>query len=80
MKIFLKLVLIDNADQLNKNAANALLKILEEPKKNTYFFLISHQLSFLLAPTIRSRCIKFKLKKPSFEDLFSNYLKIHIKI
>ena len=45
-----KIILIDNADQLNINAANALLKILEEPKKNTYFFLISHQLSALLPP------------------------------
>ncbi len=62
-----KIILIDNADQLNKNSSNALLKVLEEPKKNTYFFLISHQLSYLL-PTIRSRCIKFKLEKPSFEN------------
>ena len=61
-----KIIIIDNADQLNNNAANALLKILEEPKNNIYFFIISHQLSFLL-PTIRSRCIKFKLEKPSFE-------------
>ena len=61
-----KIILIDDSDQLNINAANALLKILEEPKQNTYFFLISHQLSNLI-PTIRSRCIKFKLEKPSFE-------------
>ena len=48
------------------SSSNALLKILEEPKKNTSFFLISHQPSRLL-PTIRSRCIKFKFKKPTFD-------------
>ncbi len=56
-----KFVIIDSADDLNINAANALLKILEEPSKNTYLFLISHAPSMLLA-TIRSRCriVKFK--------------------
>ena len=43
-----------------------------------YFFLISHQLSYLL-PTIRSRCIKFKLEKPSFEH-FSQIIKNNIEI
>lgn len=55
-----KFVIIDGADDLNRNAANALLKILEEPTKNTHIFLISH-LPYKLLPTIRSRCriIKF---------------------
>ena len=61
---FPKFILIDSADDLNNNSANALLKVLEEPKLNTYFILISHQLSNLL-PTIRSRCVKFYLKKPN---------------
>jgi len=61
-----KIILIDSADDLNVSSSNALLKILEEPKKNTSFFLISHQPSRLL-PTIRSRCIKFKFKKPTFD-------------
>ena len=60
-----KIILIDCADELNVNASNALLKILEEPKKNTIFFIISHQLS-LVIPTILSRCIKFKFQKPNF--------------
>ena len=68
-----KIVLIDNTNDLNINSSNALLKILEEPKFNTYFFLISHQISLLL-PTIRSRCIKFYISKPSFES-FSIILK-----
>ena len=62
-----KIVLIDSADQLNKNASNSLLKILEEPKEFTYFFLISHHLNLLL-PTIKSRCIKFNFNKPNYEN------------
>lgn len=56
-----KFVIIDSADDLNRNAANALLKILEEPTKNTYLFLISHS-PYSLLSTIRSRAriIKFK--------------------
>ncbi len=56
-----KFVIIDPADDLNLNAANALLKIIEEPKQNTYLFLISHIPHKILA-TIRSRCriISFK--------------------
>lgn len=50
-----KFVIIDSADDLNINSSNALLKILEEPKSNTYLFLISHK-PYKLLPTIRSRC------------------------
>ena len=62
-----KFILIDSADDLNNNAANSLLKALEEPKKNTYFILIAHQLSSLL-PTLRSRCIKFYIDKPDLKQ------------
>lgn len=50
-----RVVIIDSADELNSNAANAILKILEEPPKDAVMLLISHQPSRLL-PTIRSRC------------------------
>jgi DNA polymerase-3 subunit delta' len=70
-----KFVIIDSADDLNLNAANALLKILEEPKYNTYFILITHQISSLLA-TLRSRCLKFNFEKPSFEG-FNKILLFH---
>ncbi len=55
-----KFIIIDSADDLNVNASNALLKILEEPTKNTYLFLVCHSPSKLLR-TIKSRCrmIKF---------------------
>jgi DNA polymerase-3 subunit delta' len=48
-------VIIDPVDDLEKNAANALLKSLEEPPVGTYFFLVAHRPGRLL-PTIRSRC------------------------
>jgi DNA polymerase-3 subunit delta' len=50
-----RVVVIDSMDELNKEASNALLKILEEPPANTLFFLVSHAAGRLL-PTIRSRC------------------------
>jgi DNA polymerase-3 subunit delta' len=50
-----RVVLIDTADDLNTAAANALLKLLEEPPADTVFLMISHMPSRLL-PTIRSRC------------------------
>lgn len=48
-------VIVDAADDMNRNAANALLKNLEEPPARTVFILISHMPGRLL-PTIRSRC------------------------
>ena len=48
-------VVIDAADDLEKSAANALLKMLEEPPANCVFLLVSHAPGRLL-PTIRSRC------------------------
>ena len=62
-----KIIIIDSADDLNINAANSLLKTLEETKINTLIFLISHQISSLL-PTIRSRCLKFKLNKHNYDN------------
>lgn len=50
-----RIAVIDSLDDLEKSAANALLKMLEEPPANTLFFLVSHAPGRLL-PTIRSRC------------------------
>ncbi|WP_281856838.1 DNA polymerase III subunit delta' [Litoreibacter halocynthiae] len=50
-----RIVIVDAADDMNVSAANALLKVLEEPPADALLFLISHQPSRLL-PTIRSRC------------------------
>ena len=56
-----KIVIIDSADEMNRNAENALLKILEEPPAKTLILLICHNLGMLL-PTIRSRCVKLNLQ------------------
>lgn len=50
-----RVVIIDDADSMNRNAQNALLKILEEPPANTLLVLITHRLGAII-PTIRSRC------------------------
>ena len=50
-----RVVLITEADAMNPAAANALLKILEEPPSSVYFILVSSKTKSLL-PTIRSRC------------------------
>ena len=50
-----RVVVIDSIDDLEKSAANALLKMLEEPPPNCLFLLVSHAPGRLL-PTIRSRC------------------------
>ena len=55
-----RVVIIDDADEMNVNAANALLKMLEEPPERAVLLLLSHQPSSLL-PTIRSRCRTLRL-------------------
>lgn len=55
-----RIVIIDPADDMNRNAANAILKILEEPPKRALFLVLSHAPGKLL-PTIRSRCLPLKL-------------------
>lgn len=56
-----RVVIVDRADELNDNAANALLKSLEEPPPNTVFLLISSEPG-RLATTIRSRCRRLDLQ------------------
>ncbi|WP_137128786.1 DNA polymerase III subunit delta' [Rhizobium sp. FY34] len=65
-----RIVIIDPADDLNRNAANAILKILEEPPKRSLFLVLSHAPGKLL-PTIRSRCLPLKLSPLNDEDLSS---------
>lgn len=56
-----RVVIVDSVDQLNEKAANAILKVLEEPPAQAILLLISHNPGSLL-PTIRSRCAMLKLK------------------
>ena len=55
-----RIVIIDGAEEMNRNAANALLKILEEPPRRALLLLVSHGPGRLL-PTIRSRCCRCPL-------------------
>ncbi len=55
-----RVAIVDSADEMNPSAANALLKLLEEPPAGVTILLVSHQPSGLL-PTIRSRCRELRL-------------------
>ena len=63
-----RVVIVDSADELNVNAANALLKSLEEPPPRALFLLVTSQPSGLL-PTIRSRCRRLDLAPLDAESL-----------
>lgn len=63
-----RVVIVDAADEMNTSAANALLKLLEEPPAGAVLLLVSHQPSRLL-PTIRSRCRELRLAPLSPPDL-----------
>jgi DNA polymerase III subunit delta' len=63
-----RVVLVDQADDLNPNSANAILKSLEEPPPQTVFILLSSEPRKLL-PTIRSRCRTLDLGPLGSEDL-----------
>jgi len=62
----MRIVIIHPAHAMNSNAANALLKTLEEPAPNTLIILISEQ-NLRLSATILSRCQKILFQKPSSE-------------
>ena len=74
----LKIVMIDNAEYLNINSSNALLKPLEEPVDNTFFFII-HNSSSKILNTIKSRCIEFMIsfnideKKDILKNIIQQY-------
>lgn len=62
-----KIIVIEPAEVMNVNAANALLKSLEEPTSETFIMLVSHAPKRLL-PTIKSRCQTIQLFKPELQD------------
>ncbi len=66
----MRVIIIHPAEAMNLNAANALLKTLEEPPPNTLFILITHQPQYLL-PTVRSRCRKISFPVPPLEQSLS---------
>lgn len=62
-----RVIIVDSADEMNRNSANALLKFLEEPPALSMFLLVSHAPASLL-PTIRSRCRTLDLSPLGAED------------
>jgi DNA polymerase-3 subunit delta' len=63
-----RVVIVDCIDEMNANAANALLKVLEEPPQDAVLLLVTHQPSRIL-PTIRSRCRTLACAPLSPDDL-----------
>ncbi len=69
-----RIILIDNAENLNLNSSNALLKITEEPNDNVFFILIFDNSKKILE-TVKSRCLKY-----NFALSFNECVKITNKI
>jgi DNA polymerase III subunit delta' len=63
-----RVCIVDTVDELNPNAANALLKIVEEPPQRSLFLLVSHAPARVL-PTIQSRCRKLRLRPLEVADV-----------
>lgn len=66
-------IIVDPADDMEKSAANALLKSLEEPPAGTFFLLVTHRPARLL-PTIRSRCRTLRFPVLSNSELSTRLL------
>ena len=71
-----RIVVIDSADDLEASAANALLKMLEEPPPNCLFLLVAHAPGRLL-PTIRSRCRRLDFQYLT-DDVMASVLEVEL--
>ena len=72
-----KVCIVDTTEDLNISASNSLLKILEEPPKNTLFILVSNNQQSIL-PTILSRCQKVgfqRLNEKNLRDIYASLVK-----
>jgi DNA polymerase-3 subunit delta' len=67
-----RVAIVDSADEMNRNSANAVLKILEEPPPNAVLLIVAHAPGRLL-PTIRSRCRRLALQ-PLADDIVMRLL------
>ena len=74
-----RFIIIDDVEYLNVNSSNALLKSLEEPNDNVYYFLIFNSEMNILN-TIKSRCLEYKidLKIEDTKLIVNNYFDEHI--
>jgi DNA polymerase III subunit delta' len=73
-----KIIMIDDAEYLNINSSNALLKSLEESNDNTFFFII-HNSEKKIAETIKSRCVEYKIffNLEEKKNILSKIIKLH---
>src|SRR5688572_5260244 len=67
-----RVAIVDSADEMNRNSANAVLKILEEPPPNAVLLIVAHAPGRLL-PTIRSRCRRLAMP-PLADDIVMRLL------
>ncbi|MGC2050171.1 MAG: DNA polymerase III subunit delta' [Methylovirgula sp.] len=65
-----RICIVDCADELNRSAANALLKLVEEPPPRSLFLIVAHRPALVL-PTMRSRCQTLFLRPLSNEEVFT---------
>ena len=63
-----RVVIVDSAEDLNRNSANALLKMVEEPPQRSLILIVSHRPGQIL-PTIRSRCRRLRLDPLSQDQI-----------
>jgi DNA polymerase-3 subunit delta' len=63
-----RIVIVDSAEDLNRNSANALLKMVEEPPQRSLILIVSHRPGQIL-PTIRSRCRRLRLDPLSEDEI-----------
>lgn len=62
-----KILAFDGIDKMSNSAVNSVLKLVEEPPKGLYIFLVTRNL-YALPKTLLSRCMKFFVEKPDFDD------------
>ncbi len=74
-----RIAIIDTADDLHPSAANALLKLIEEPPSRSLFLLISHQPGRLL-PTIRSRCRRLILSPLGADEMGKTLASLGVEV
>jgi DNA polymerase III subunit delta' len=65
-----RICIVDSADDLNRSAANALLKLVEEPPPRSLFLIVAHRPGLVL-PTLRSRCRTLLLRPLSVSDILT---------
>lgn len=68
-----KIIVIDDAHMMTTQAANSVLKLLEEPPAHTHFILLAPNL-FQFLPTIRSRCRHMIFKTPNIDESLGYFM------